>query len=318
MNNAIAHREDQVVNALELTSIQTQLSELLNNDPQKMQKFKTKVVNMALSFGLKDCTPESIIQSAMQALIVDLPMQNGQGYVVNYSGRAQFDCGYKGWQVLAKRAGYSVVADVVYSCDIFRQEGFGFDVKTIFEPNFQERQGHDDEWAKEHLTGVLVSVRDDSTQEKLLKFVEGGLIHKITRGSPSAGRVSKRDGKKYSPHDQWAEQMFFAKAIKYVLSKMAIDLTDASKNMHEAIEYENRVESQVQNEAEPTKVAYPQERFDQNYPAWKQSVQSGKQTYLSILTSLQSRVELSQEQMQKIIELKDEEPIDAEVSEDVE
>lgn len=304
-------REQKVNEFLLTPSVTDQIVSLIGNDERKKQSFMTKMVKISTSFGLDKCSPDSIVNCGLQALTLNLSLEQGQGYVVNYGGQAQFDCGYKGWQILAKRAGYSVQADVVYSCDDFRQEGFGFDRKMIFNPDFSSRKGHDDEWAKQNLQGVIVSILEDETGNKYDTFVTGEMIKKITGVSPSAGKVSKKTGEKHSPHDKWAEQMFMAKAIKQVLSKFAIDISEASE-LHTAIEIVNQTESMAQEQAKAE--FYPDEDFEKNFPKWAESVKSGQRSAMSIITFVTNKAMLKEHQMTKLMSLKTMEPIEGEVS----
>lgn len=310
MSNQLSVRETKVMDAFALEGVKEQLSSLLANNPKKIEAFKTRILKMSLSYGLDKCTPESIINCGLQALTLDLPLEAGQGYIVNYGGSASFDCGYKGWQVLAKRAGFSVVADVVYSCDEFSQAGFGFDKDIMFNPDFASRKGSDDEWAKNNLTGVIVSIMEDGTGNKTHAFVPADMIRKIVGMSPSAGKTSS-SGKKHSPHDNWAEQMFAAKAIKQVLSKFPIDLAKSSQ-LAEAISIVNSSESKAQQQAAAEQAGYPQERMDELFPKWAEMVREGKKPAMAIITQLSNSYKLTATQLEKVMTLKDYEPIDVE------
>lgn len=304
--NAVVKREAQVADAMQLESIKNQLSGLLNGNQQKMEAFKSRMLKMAVSDGLKGCTPESLIACGMQALTLNLPLEAGQGYVVKYKNVAQLDVGYKGWQVLAKRSGFSVLADAVYSCDFFEQRGFGFDVQFNFEHNHSERNTADDKWVKANIKGVVVSVRDDATGQVVHRYVEHDMLLKIVGMSPSQAST-------HSPHNKWAEQMLCAKAIKQVISKMPIDLSRASE-LAEAIGIVNRTESTAQTEVSGPQ-PYSAERFDENWPKWVKLVESGQKKALTIITLLSNGHSLTQEQMQKVMTLTQYEPIDGESSE---
>jgi len=311
MSTQLSVRETKVMDAFALDGVKEQLRSLLADNPKKIEAFKTRILKMSLSYGLDKCTPESIINCGLQALTLDLPLEAGQGYIVNYGGAASFDCGYKGWQVLAKRAGFSVVSDVVYQCDEFSQNGFGFDREIIFNPDFSGRKGSDDEWAKSNLTGVIVSILEDDTGNKTHAFVPADMIHKIVGMSPSAGKTSQ-NGKKHSPHDNWAEQMFAAKAIKQVLSKFPIDLAKSSQ-LAEAISIVNSTEANAQKQASTESAAYPQERMDELFPKWRELVSNGEKKAMTIITQLSNSYKLTASQLEKVMTLKDYEPIDAEV-----
>lgn len=311
MNN-LTVRESAVSDALSLDSIKNQVKSLLGNNERKIESFKTKMLKIGTSYGLDKCTPESIITCGIQALTVNLPLEQGQGYVVNYGGTATFDCGYKGWQILAKRAGYSVQADVVYSCDEFGQDGFGFNREMTFVPNYSDRKGHDDKWAKENLTGVIVSIMEDETKNESHTFVTAEMIMKITGMSQSAGKQAK-NGKMYSPHDNWAEQMFAAKAIKQVLSKFAIDIQEAAE-LHQAIDIVNQSETVAKEHVEKQNATYPQHKFEENYPKWKNLILSGKRKAMSVITTVSNGQNLTESQLEKVMDLKKFEVIEGEVS----
>jgi len=312
-NQQIAKREEQMMGAFELENVKTQLTALLQSNPRKIEAFKTRMLKISLSYGLDKCTPESLINCGLQALTLDLPLEAGQGYIVNYGGVATFDSGYKGWQVLAKRAGLSIKADVVYACDNFEQDGFGFEAKITFQPDYAQRRGSDDDWAKQHLTGVIVSVREDETGLITTMFVPADMIFKIIGKSPSAGKTDK-NGRKHSPHDNWAEQMFAAKAIKQVLSKQAIDLAKHSQ-LQEAIGIVNNTESVAQSEAVAETKFYDSDKFNANYPKWVDRVKTRRNPAMAIITQLTNTYSFNEEQLQKLMELRNHEPIEGEATE---
>ena len=310
MSTALAVRETKVMDAFEIEAIQNQLKGLLGDNPQQMEAFKTRILKISLSKMLDSCTPESIMRCGIQALTLDLPLEAGQGYVVKYGGVATFDCGYKGWQVLAKRAGYSVLSDVVYDCDEFSQQGFGFDSEMIFNPSFSQRKGSDDKWAKEHLTGVIVSILDNETKNKTHAFVPADMIHKIIGKSPSINSS-------HSPHNNWAEQMFAAKAIKQVLSKFPIDISKASQ-LQDAIQIVNTTESMAQQQTPASANEYSQERFNENFPKWKKLVESGEKRAMAIITQLSNSFTLTSKQLEDVMTLTKSEPINGEVAQEQE
>ena len=306
----LAIRENIVMDALELEGIKNQLQGLLGSDQRKIEAFKTKILKLSLTDILKNCTPESVIGCGVQALTLDLPLEAGQGYVVAYKGVATLDVGYKGWQVLAKRAGYSVLSDVVYNCDEFLQSGFGFDREMVFNPSFSQRKGSDDTWAKANLTGVIVSIMEDESGQKTQTFIDAAMINKIVGKSPS-----KSSG--HSPHNNWSEQMFAAKAIKQVLSKFPIDISKASQ-LQDAIQIVNTSESMAQEQATTSASVYSQERFNENFPKWKSLVESGQKRAMAIITQLSNSFTLTSKQLEDVMTLANFEPIDGEVAQEQE
>lgn len=303
MNNPIAVREQSVIDALELPNVKQQLQSLLANDPKKLEAFKTRILKISLNAGLKQCTPVSIIQCGLQAETLGLPLEAGQGYIVAYKNVAQVDVGYKGWQVLAKRAGFSVVADVVYKCDLFEQEGHGFDKRTVLLIDHDSRKIADDSWCAHNLRGVIVQVREDSNGNITEAFVPADMIKKIVGVSPSAKSS-------HSPHNNWTHQMFAAKAIKQVLTKFPIDISAASKPLHDAVAIVNGTESSAQQAAAEQAKEYSQERFDQVFPQWQERVSSGRNKAMAIITQISNSFKLSEHQLASLMTLKDLEPID--------
>ena len=87
MNN-VSLIETKLMDAFQVEGIKNQLTSLLGNNPRKAEEFKTRVLKMSLSYGLDKCSPESIIGCGVQALTLNLPLESGQGYIVNYGGKA--------------------------------------------------------------------------------------------------------------------------------------------------------------------------------------------------------------------------------------
>ena len=71
-------------------------------------------------------------------------------------------------------------------------------------------------------------------------FVTSAKIEKIKGKSPSAKSA-------YSPYNAWAEEMYLAKAIKYALSREALNLTDESRR--KAINLDNELDIKLQQDS---------------------------------------------------------------------
>ena len=71
-------------------------------------------------------------------------------------------------------------------------------------------------------------------------FVTSAKIEKIKGKSPSAKSA-------YSPYNSWAEEMYLAKAIKYALSREALNLKD--ENIKKAINLDNELDIKLQNDS---------------------------------------------------------------------
>jgi recombination protein RecT len=311
-NTQLTREEQKVMDTFEVQSIKEQVNDLLAGNLSKISKFKTTICKLSLNWGLKDCTPESIINCGLQALSMNLPLQGGQGYVVNYDGHAAFDVGFKGWQVLAKRAGQMVYADPVYKCDDFYQDGYGMNRQMNFKPDHDARKSSDDKWATDNLVGVIVSVVDIETKQESVAFVPAEKIFKIQGKSPS---IKTEKGRKHSPHTNWAEEMFNAKAIKYVLSKYPIDISEASE-LQDAIDYTNQTEqmAQAQAQAETSRQSYTDEQFGGFFTKWADLVRNGKKSAAAIIRQITLTKQLTSDQYDQLQNLHDLEPIEGEVA----
>ena len=87
--------------------------------PQRLMR--TVMMSIERLPKLLDCTPQSIINAATTAAVLGLECDGvtGQGYLIPYGNVAQFQIGYKGYNTLASRAGYTVNGAVVREQDEF-------------------------------------------------------------------------------------------------------------------------------------------------------------------------------------------------------
>lgn len=92
--------------------------------PQRLMR--TVVVSCERTPKLLECSPQSIMNAATTAAVLGLECDGvtGQGFLVPYGGVATFQVGYKGYNTLAARAGYTINGGVVREGDEFDyQEG---------------------------------------------------------------------------------------------------------------------------------------------------------------------------------------------------
>lgn len=232
MSNAIIERKNQITGLLSNPEVSSRLISLFSKDENKAEKFKATLMNIALDATLLQCTPASIIKSALQLAELELPLAKGlgQAYIVKYKADAEAVIGYKGWLALAERGGKSVKAKAVFKCDIFSLEDNGFDETVTFRPNYDERKDFEPDWVEQNLKGVLVSIKDNNTKTISNNFVSFGKIKQIAGKSPARNS-------KFSPYVDWGLEMYQAKALKYVLSK-----TPMTEQIARAVEIDNKLD----------------------------------------------------------------------------
>ena len=221
--NQIQPREQQA-RAL-VGSKMNQIQTIVSNDKAKASIFASAIANMANDYGLRNCSVESIVNTAMQIVQIGLNPNKlfGQAYVVpfklkNGGETAQLQIGYKGLISLGMKNGWKFRAVAVYDCDDFSLEFNGLDDKIHFAPNYNERSDDDGDWVFNHLVGVIVYAKD-SSDNVFSEFVSKKKLEKLRLKSQNQ---SKKDKLEYIWLD-WAEEMYKAKALKYVASRLPIN-----------------------------------------------------------------------------------------------
>ena len=221
--NQVQPREQQA-RAL-VGSKMSQISTIVGNDKAKASIFASAIANMANDYGLRNCSVESIVNIAMQIVQIGLNPNKlfGQAYVVpfklkNGGETAQLQIGYKELISLGMKNGWKFRAVAVYDCDDFSLEFNGLDDKIHFAPNYNERSDDDGDWVFKHLVGVIVYAKD-SSDNVFSEFVSKKKLEKLRLKSQNQ---SKKDKLEYI-WLEWAEEMYKAKALKYVASRLPIN-----------------------------------------------------------------------------------------------
>ena len=198
----------------------SQISTIVGNDKAKASVFASAIVNMVNDGGLRNCSPESIVNTAMQIVQIGLHPNKlfGQAYVVPYKGVAQLQIGYKGLISLGMKNGWKFRAVAVYKCDEFKIEFNGLEDKINFTPNYDERSDDDGEWVFNNLVGVIVYAKD-SGENVFSEFVSKKKLEKLRLKSQNQTQKDKLA----NIWLEWAEEMYKAKALKYVASRLPIN-----------------------------------------------------------------------------------------------
>ena len=134
-----------------------------------------------------------------------------------YKGIAQLQIGYKGLISLGYRNGWKFRAVSVYACDRFKQNFGGIKDEIIFDPNYDERDETNASWVFANLKGVLVYAVDKQGAE-FSEFVSKKKLEQLRTTSPNQNK-----GGLSGTWANWAEEMYKAKAIKHVASRLPIN-----------------------------------------------------------------------------------------------
>ena len=235
-------RNDLIVREQEARSIVSakakQISVLVGKDEAKTSKFMSALVQLSQNKNLIECKVDSIVDVGFQIVQAGLNPNPlfGQAYVVPFKLKsgftvAQLQVGYKGYIQLGYRAGWKFKAVPVYKCDNFDYKFGGFEDDIVLEPNYEARNEDDGNWIFKNLVGVIVYAKDKDDYI-VTEFVAFKKLEKLRLKSQN----QVKDKLQYIWLD-WAEEMYKAKALKYVVTRLPIEddvqeLISAEDNVH--------------------------------------------------------------------------------------
>lgn len=187
----------------------------------KADKFVTDLTLLGMDKNILECDPVSVFSVALKIAQVGLSIvkEQKQAYIVPFMEqgvkKAQLQIGYIGWRILAKRAGYDIDAELVYECDKFEYTVDENGKKFIFEANLKDRNETDAAWINENLLGAMVWARDKNGVTK--DFISAKKLNQLKNTNQAVKKG------KFSAWTNWSEEMYKAKAIKYIASKLPTD-----------------------------------------------------------------------------------------------
>ena len=187
----------------------------------KADKFVTDLTLLGMDKSILECEPVSVFSVALKIAQVGLSIvkEQKQAYIVPFVEqgvkKAQLQIGYIGWRILAKRAGYDIDAELVYECDKFEYTVDENGKKFIFEANLKDRNETDAAWINENLLGAMVWARDKNGVTR--DFISAKKLNQLKNTNQAVKKG------KFSAWTNWSEEMFKAKAIKYIASKLPTD-----------------------------------------------------------------------------------------------
>ena len=210
----------------------------------KADKFVTDLTLLGMDKNILECDPVSVFSVALKIAQVGLSIvkEQKQAYIVPFMEqgvkKAQLQIGYIGWRILAKRAGYDIDAELVYECDKFEYTVDENGKKFIFEANLKDRNETDAAWINENLLGAMVWARDKNGVTK--DFISAKKLNQLKNTNQAVKKG------KFSAWTNWSEEMFKAKAIKYIASKLPTDdfmLMSAVNAENEAYKEQPKIET---------------------------------------------------------------------------
>ena len=219
---------------------------ITGGDKAKMSAFAASLTAMASDPALSICSVQSVIGAGLEIVRLGLNPNKtfGQAYVVPFKGKAQLQIGYKGWISLAYRNGWIFRALAAYKCDEFEINFAGIKDDIKFSPNYDERDETNSEWVFGNLRGVIVYVKDAGGNEfsEFVPFKKLEQLRLKSQNQKDKEALTNIWGK-------WAEEMYKAKAIKYVATRLPIteQIQEAINAENEAYKEQPKLEPQPQN-----------------------------------------------------------------------
>lgn len=221
-NNQLIQRENEAKEIVR--SKMKQINVLVGHDEKKASKFGSALVQLAQNKNLVDCKIDSVIDVGFQIVQAGLNPNPlfGQAYVVPFKLKggftiAQLQVGYKGYIQLGYRAGWKFKAIPVYKCDDFEYKFGGFEDEIKLNPNYDDRNEDKGDWVFKNLVGVIVYAKDKDDYI-VTEFVPFKKLEKLRLKSQN----QIKEKLQYIWLD-WAEEMYKAKALKYVVTRLPIE-----------------------------------------------------------------------------------------------
>lgn len=270
-NNQLVQREQQ---AKQLVSKKVKQIELLTGDTKKASKFGSALVQLSQNKNLRECDVESIVDVGFQIVQAGLNPNPlfGQAYVVPFKLKngytaAQLQVGYKGYIQLGYRAGWKFKAVPVYKCDDFDYKFGGFEDEINLVPNYDKRSEDDGNWVYENLVGVIIYAKDKDDYI-VTEFVPFKKLEKLRLKSQNQVK-----GKLQYIWLEWAEEMYKAKAIKYVVTRLPIedDIVEVVSQEDQVYRIDTKPTPQQQNQpTDLNSIAYDDKTIDIDFEPVKQ------------------------------------------------
>ncbi len=207
-----------------------QLKQVLGGDNKsKISTYASALQQLAFNKNLANCNVDSVLQAGFEIVRAGLNPNPifGQAYVVPYGKQAQLQIGYKGWIALGYRYGWKFRAVAVYNCDKFDMQFNGLTDNYDFTPNWEEREDDNGGWVHSNLKGVIVYAKDNIGNE-FTEFVSFKKLEKLRmqnefQTKEFTEKLTNKYGKLFDNlWYKWAEEMYKAKALKYVVTRLPI------------------------------------------------------------------------------------------------
>ncbi len=237
MTNAVVEREDPAIEAVRLIrSRSDQFLDLLGGDQRALERWMTVALHAVTSNpNLLRCTPASVLEAVRDSASMGLELNGlmGEGYVIPYKGKAQFQVGWRGLLRLARRSGdiAAIDAQMVYGHDAFDID-LGTEARIVHKPALSDRGER---------VGVYGWARLTSG-ELVVEWMDNDSVEMVRRSSQGQS----------GPWVDWYDEMARKTVIKRLCKRLPLDSL-----AQKALEVEARADSLADEPVRPTRQLAP-------------------------------------------------------------
>lgn len=228
MSNEISTKQLNPIQAfIKENNYHKQLNSMLG---KKSNQFIVSV-NNAFEDYLKNCTPVSVMKSAMTAAALDLPIEKNLGfaYLIPYGNQCNFQLGYKGLIQLAQRTGKYKTINAI---SVYKEQLKSWNPLTEeFEFDFMA----DVDYSKEPV-GYVAFFKLINGFEKTLYWTREKCIQHAIQFSQSY-KYKDKQGNIWKENE---EAMFIKTVLKQALSKYGVLSVEMQQALNEDIESEKK------------------------------------------------------------------------------
>lgn len=225
-----------VESLLKMPGIRNRFEEMLG---KKAAGFMSSIISaVSTNSALKTCDPRSVVASAAVAASLDLPINPSLGFahIVPYSGKAQFQMGWKGFVQLGMRSGQykSMNCSEVYEDELDTYNPITGEFKLKDQSEWKQRYNSQ----REKIVGFVSFF-------KLLNGFEMFLYMTKAQVEAHGREYSKSYGRDSSPWKTKFDAMAKKTVMKLLLSKfgvLSIEMTKALQTDQAVVIDENRLE----------------------------------------------------------------------------
>lgn len=235
MTNAVATRDNGAQAVALIQARSDQFLDMLGGDERARDRWLTVALHAVTSnHDLLRCTPESLVEAVRASASMGLELNGlmGEGYLIRYGDKAQFQVGWRGLLRLARRSGdiAAIDAQVVYDHDEFDVD-LGSDPRVTHKPALSDRGKRVGAYGWARLT----------SGELVVEWMDNDQLEAV-----------RRSGSRNGPWVEWFDEMARKTVIKRLCKRLPLDSL-----AQKALEVEARADNLAHEQTRPVRQGAP-------------------------------------------------------------